>query len=144
MTFDHTPPPNWVAERAKCRIDLTFDALSQIVERDVTEMNTLSARRIRNYHFTIETNDDGLYPLLRVRRYPEGNPDGDDVQIVTFERRDEEICIKADGKNLRRAHLKWHNASASCRLFVNLDALADRPMEVWELSQEYLGPLFFD
>ena len=32
-------PPNWVAERAECKIDLLYDALCQVVQRDVAEAN---------------------------------------------------------------------------------------------------------
>ena len=144
MTFEHTPPPNWVVERAKCRIELTFEALVQIVERDVSEMNDLPMSRRRGYRFEVEINGEGLRPLLRVRRCLDSDTDRGDERTVTFECFDDWIGIKASGKNPRRASLKWHNASASCRLFVDLKELKDRPFEVWELSQEYLGPIFFD
>ena len=42
--LEHGQPPNWVAERAKCRLALIFEALSQLVERDVAEFNKVAPR----------------------------------------------------------------------------------------------------
>ena len=33
----------WVMDRARCSLDLVFDALIEIVERDVKDMNSLPA-----------------------------------------------------------------------------------------------------
>ena len=57
---DEESPPNWVLDRARCSLDLTFDALVEIVERDVQQMNSLPAKIRNGDQFCIERNGDGL------------------------------------------------------------------------------------
>ena len=52
-------PPNWVAERAECKIDLLYDALCQVVERDVAEANKLSPDLRGGFTYSVERNDEG-------------------------------------------------------------------------------------
>ena len=37
--IEHREPPNWVLGRSECTLNMTFEALVQIVNRDVDEAN---------------------------------------------------------------------------------------------------------
>ena len=134
-----SPPPNWVADRAKCNLDLIFESLAEVVKRDVDEMNKLSSKRRRNYQFSYEQNGEGVNPRLRVIRYPEGKPDADGCLYVTFEKSKVAIRIQQapDGATVL-AYPEWIEATSSCRLQIDGENL-----KVWNISQRFLGPLFF-
>lgn len=137
--IDHKPPPNWVVERAKCNLDLTFEALAEVVKRDVDEMNQLSPKRRRNYEFSFEQNGEGVTPRLRVIRYPEGEPDADGALYVTFEKSTSAIrIVQAPDGTAFLASPTWVESTSSCRLQIDGEGF-----QVWEISQRFLGPLFF-
>ena len=131
-------PPNWVAERAKCNLDLTFEALFQIVQRDVEEANKLSAKRRRGFAFRLEQNGEGIHPLFSVRRFPEDDQDSNDAKSVCFEKSINAIRISAQEDDML-AYPRWNKVSHSCKIF-----LKDQPHELWEISHIVLGPLFFE
>ena len=137
--IDHTSPPNWVAARAKCNLDLTFDALFQIIQRDVSEMNKLSETRRRGYSFDIEQNGEGLHPSIRVRRFPEQDPDGNKILWVTFTKSTAAIRIESPLGEVELAYPQWEESSCSCRLHID-----GKRYRAWEVCQRALGPLFFE
>ena len=139
--LEHRPPPNWVAERAKCNLELTFDALCQIVKRDVGEMNKLSPKRRRGHTFEFDECAAGPEPVLRVRRFPEGEPDSEDAHWVIFRQTINAIFVEpmiAPKETRYEVTPKWNAESGSCELFIGNDVL-----EVWQVSQRALSPLFF-
>ena len=137
--LNHEPPPNWVAERAKCNVDLVFEALAEVVRRDVGEVNKLSIKRRRGFAFRFEQSDEGQYPRLRVFRFREGEPDSDATLDVTFKKTINTIRVyQVPDRSPLVAYPRWIEKSATCRLYVD-----DASIKVWELSQRTLGPFFF-
>ena len=130
-------PPNWVAERAECKIDLLYDALCQVVERDVAEANKLSPDLRDGFTYSVERNDEGTMPLLRVYRSREGKPAGPAQPVATFSQSQASIHVTAKTGNFL-ARPEWVDQTRSC--FLSIDGT---PYKVWELSQRVLGPLFF-
>ena len=139
--INHQQPPNWVAEHApQCDLDLTFEALAQIVKRDVEEINNLPLEKRQGYSFALKYNGKGTCPLLRVSRFPEIPFYKRDDLCVTFMKSPEaiEICC-VDGDPLL-AYPKWDKSASSCKLYVKGQ---DGNYELWELSKMALKPLFF-
>ena len=141
---DHQPPPNWVAERARCNLDLTWESLIQVVQRDVVEANKIPTSVRGDYIFDIERNDEGTSPTLRVGRR---EADGHEYNgSVTFTKFPSSIIVSSPyfglthGTDVARitATPEWSEQTLSCRLHVN-----GEQHKVWELSQIVLGPLFF-
>ena len=131
-------PPNWVAERAECKIDLLYDALCQVVERDVAEVNKLPTDLRGGLTFSADRNDEGTMPLLRVYRSHEGASDSSAQAVATFAQLQASIHVTAEtGTFLARP--EWVDQTRSCLL-----SIEGAQYKVWELSQKILGPLFFE
>ena len=128
-------PPNWVAERAKCRIDLLFDALCQIVERDVTEFNQLPSSLRRGCTFTAACGDEGTTPVLRVYHVI----DNESQAVASFTPLRQGINIWVIDKGWQLAFPEWVEQTQSCLL-----SFDGERSKIWELSQRVLGPLFFE
>ena len=130
--------PNWVAERAECKIDLLYDALCQVVERDVAEANKLPPDLRGGFTYSAERNDEGTMPLLRVYRSHEGATDSSAQAVATFAQSQASIHVNAEtGRFLARP--EWADQTRSCLLSTD-----GTRYKVWELSQKVLGPLFFE
>ena len=129
-------PPNWVAEHAECKIDLLYDALCQVVERDVAEANKLPPDLRGGFTYSMERNGEGTMPLLRVYRSREGKPAGPAQPVATFSQSQASIHVTAEtGTFLARP--EWVDQTRSCLL-----SIGGTRCKVWELSQRVLGPLF--
>ena len=139
--LNHRPPPNWVAERAKCNLETTFEALCQIVKRDVDEMNKLSVKRRGGHAFRFDECAQGTEPFMRVRRFPEGDPDSESAHWITFRLTINAIIVEpmiAPQKTRYEVVPRWNEKAGSCELFIGDDVF-----EVWQVSQRALSPLFF-
>ena len=132
-------PPNWVAERAKCNLELIFEAFCQVLDRDVNEVNALPERQRRGRRFQLDVNVDGTRPIAEVREVcSTSNPDTHSA-FATFQRGDAAITIQASSlAHTVHARVRWDERTRACKLYVQ-----DDKYEVWELSQWVLGPLFF-
>ena len=135
----HQEPPHWVVERAKCNLEMIFEALCQVLERDVNELNELPERQRHGRRFLLAVNMDGPRPIAQVKQEHESNnPDGQQV-YARFERGDAAISIQASSlSHAEHARVRWDEGARSCKLYVG-----DIKYEVWELSQWVLGPMFF-
>ena len=131
-------PPNWVAERAECKIYLLYDALCQVVDRDVAEANKLPPDLRGGFTYSVERNDEGTMPLLRVHRSREGKPAGPAQSVATFAQSQASIHVTAKTGNFL-ACPEWVDQTRSC--FLSIDGTR---YKAWELSQRVLGPLFFN
>ena len=134
----HQPPPNWVAERAKCNLDLKFEALCQVVRRDVDEMNKLPCKIRRGYKFVIDENGEGTEPLFQVFRYPE---EENGPVRATFERSINSIrinSIQESGYTDLLVRPTWNKQALTCKLNIG-----GKSFETWEVSQKALGFIFF-
>ena len=132
-------PPNWVAERAKCNLELIFEALCQVLERDVNEVNALPERQRRGRQFQLNVNSDGMKPIAQVTQvHPTDNPDTQKA-YASFERADTVIVIQSSSlQRVFHARVRWNEQARSCKLYVEKDEY-----EVWGLSQWVLDPIFF-
>ena len=135
--LDHQQPPNWVAARAACKVDLLFEALCQVVNRDVAEVNKLSSDMRGGYMFAVGYNGDGTRPLLRVYRVAETSPN-DRRSIATFEQKRWDIRIQSRKDKGVVVATPWADEVGTCLLSVD-----GTRYRVWELSREVLAPLFF-
>lgn len=130
----HQQPPNWVAERAKCRIDIIFDALSQVVKRDVAEFNNL-VPSLRHQRTAVVRNGDGTHPMIRVCR---AEADGSE-STLTFTQEKTHIAVLAPDYN-QMLRPDWVGNPPSCLL---LDRRTDAQYKVWEVSRDALGFFLF-
>ena len=129
----HSLPPSWVSGRSECKLDLTFEALTQVVRRDVEEMNGLLASDRSDRTFRIDSNDEGVTPFFRVYAEPDG-------PSVTFDLKRSAIVIGTYEGNLF-VQPRWEPSASKCRLYVKNDG--NHPYEVWQISQLALIDLFF-
>ncbi|MCY4354283.1 MAG: hypothetical protein OXC09_05790 [Truepera sp.] len=136
---DFQEPPNWVAKRGECNLELIFEVLSQVVTRDVAEANKLPAESRQGFQFKVERNGEGITPMLRVSRFVGGNPAAPDRYHVTFEKSVLTIRVHRPPSTPLLARPEWDDEAQSCRLYID-----ERPYKVWEVSQRVLGPLFFE
>ena len=126
--------PNWVAERAKCRVDLIFESLCQIVVRDVKEANKLPVGLRHGRTFTLDMADEGTAPIAQVSR----TVNGERETIATFELEGEVVKVVVMDGGVNRAHLEWDEASRKCLLTVGGETFA-----LWRFSQRMLNIGFF-
>jgi hypothetical protein len=134
--IDQEQPPNWVAERAACRIDLMFDALWQIVERDVADFNKLLPNLRCRRTASVARNGDGTCPMIRVYRAEEGGAES----TLTYTLHDTTITIKHHGKKDNRIGVAWDPDTHFCLL---ADKETEELFKVWQLSERSLEPFLF-
>ena len=134
----HTPPPEWVTGRANCRADLKFEALWQIVERDVAEFNNLpEEKRPDGRLFDFIENGEGVTPVLHVEQRGAGNPGS--RRSVSFGLTNGSIRIKGVGSDFTVTP-KWAARERECRCYIDGK---HQPTELWDVSRLALEPLFF-
>ena len=120
--------PNWVRGRAECNLRMTFDALSQIIERDVAEANKVFGDR----QFKYERSDEGIRPLMYVSEIG-----ADEGVGVKFEISRTAIRINGAGVQF---YIRPRWDGDKCQMHVNGESHAH---ELWEISQRALSHLFF-
>ena len=129
--LNHQPPPNWVRGRADCNLDMTFEALHEIVKRDVEEFNGLPKSKRRGRTFRVCDNTEGCVPKFMVA------PECEGPARVIFSLEETAIRINGGGVHFY-VRPRWDGTR--CRMHVNDDK---RPSEIWELGQAALEVLFF-
>ena len=132
----HEQPPSWVEKRATCRIDLIFEALSQILERDVDEFNSLLPNLRHQRTASVAQNGDGTHPLIRVYRAEENGSE----TILTFTLHGTTISIQTPGKEGAMLGVAWDTVTRSCLL---VDKETEDRFKVWQVSERSLGPFLF-
>ena len=142
--------PNWVKRQAACQINTVFEALLKNVQRDVDVINKLPAKERRSRKYVYEKQDEETSAVYRT---DEGGHrlltvEDSDVEVaVIFEKYafDKRIKIRQDimGRNLisQVITLRWNAEKLSCGLIWSGE---DPLLEVWQVSQKALAPLFFD
>ena len=130
--IEHKPPPNWVVGRADCNLDMTFEALHEIVKRDVAAFNGLYERKRQGRTFRVLDNTEGCRAKFKVE--PEADVDHPPHVLFTLEK----TAIRINGGGVQFfVRPLWDGER--CRLRRNDDA----DYEVWEISQAALANLFF-
>ena len=140
MTLDKESPHDWISEIAGCDLDLTFNALYQVLKRDVEIANDLPAKKRRNYKFKLERNGEGTSYVLRIMRAAEGRDEWDHENKVEFDLYANTVRLDCPSLNngFTMIYPKWDNETSSCKLYIN-----DKHMKVWEISRLALQPLIF-
>lgn len=127
-----------MAERAKCRVDLIFEALAQVVQRDVEEANKLPASLRRDRVFAAEMNTDGTHPLLRVYRTVKDATEA----IASFEQREQAILVQRGRESCQAVYPEWPEDGKTCVLVMRA-TFRQEFLDVWRLSQWALSEEFF-
>ena len=130
--------PRWVTERAKCNLDSRFEVLTQIVERDVKDMNSLTSQQRQGDTFTFELCVGGTRPFILVQRVQGDGDPHNPLIYARFEKRMRSILIQTPTESLLVYPVWVGDRLQSCVLSANGDHIKE-----WELSQQVLGPLFF-
>ena len=128
----HNEPPRWVQGRAECRVDFKFEALRQIVERDVADFNGLNDGQRFGRRFNFTSNGEGTHPFFTVEEQA-----GD--MRVSFKLKGQSIRVNGGGQFFSLYPL-WNAADRTCKLYKRDN---ERPFDVWEISQMALHPIFF-
>ena len=116
---------------------MKFQALVQILDRDVEEFNGLPADKRRKRSFSIVSNGEGVHPIVRVE---EENFEGPgNLPSVSFTMSDAAIRVNGGGVQFYVKPV-WNPGLNACRLHING---RDTPHEAWEISQQALSNLFF-
>ena len=129
--------PNWVAERAKCNLDLVFMAIRDIVERDVKEINNVE--REKRHDFTFELQNGPKPGPQRFGVIRKRTNQGGTSNYVHFTQFATGIEIEDFNEEKFQVVAEWDEQKASCRLKVN-----DVILEPWQVSQKVLASFFFD
>ena len=130
--MNHESPPNWVRGRADCNIDMKFEALAQIVERDVTEFNGLYERHRQGRTCQVQASTEGCRPQFRV----ELDADVANPPNVLFSLGPTAIRVNGGGVQF---YIRPRWDGQRCRMYLN----DKEAIELWEISQTALENLFF-
>ncbi len=137
--IEHREPPRWVTERGKCSISAKFDALAEIVERDVTEANALTPKLRSGRTFEYVERPDGIYRQFEVQRWKGSENEGGGI----FRELEAAIGFVYHPSVKRTEYFiapEWDGEESACVLRIEGE---DRAYEVWEISQRFLGSLIF-
>ena len=129
--LDHKPPPNWVERRANCDLAVVFEALHQIVQRDVEVAQKLPVERRGGCSFEIKTSIQGTRPLFGVVK---NSADGSFLETVLFERRENHIEISSDVC----VRARWDESTGECRFVID-----EQAYELWQISEKSSWPIVF-
>lgn len=140
MTLDKESPHNWIAEIAECDLDLAFNALYQVLKRDVDYANDLPAKKRRNFKFKLERNGEGITPTIRITRQIEGKAEIDHNNVIEFDLHGNAVRLDCPHLNngFTKIYPKWDNETSSCKLYID-----DKQMKAWEISKLALQPFIF-
>ena len=130
--------PRWVKGRADCNVALNFEALKDIVKRDVGDINSLPEENLKGFKFEFQAAADGLF-YFRVYRVHHDRHRYCEPDFVTITKGVSSIDFEGNGdfKDFQ-ADPKWDEKNCACRMYVD-----NQPFELWELSQKALSSLFF-
>ena len=130
--IEHKPPPNWVVGRADCNLDMTFEALHEIVKRDVAAFNGLYERKRQGRTFRVHDSTEDCRAEFKV----EQEADAEHPPHVLFTLEKTAIRINGGGVQFFVRPL-WDGERCYLRRG------GDANYEVWEISQAALENLFF-
>ena len=132
-----TGPVNWIKARADCNLDLSFDALRSVVQRDVGIANdTPSLTAQDTISFAFQHEDQGVVPTFIVRRTIRDKPAGE----ARFAQHPQKIEVDFGSGSEERFSVSalWDAEHCKCRLLMD-----GKPCEIWEISRRALEWLFF-
>ena len=137
--------PNWVAERAKCNLDVTFTTLTQIVKRDVAEMMNIPSSQREGREFRVDEKENG-HPIVEVLQSHELK-DREEALCSFMQHHDAIIVSSSKLKAAFKVIPRWGMQTNQCRFVIQLPGEEDCEIgqdELWKISRKVLGPLFFE
>ena len=123
---------NWVSRRYSCNGQSIFDSLHRRAALDVKRINAA----IRKDRFAISSDGNGNFVVCL--------SDNEITRRSTFQLSETGIVVvtvENEGRaavSMKISH-SWDVKTATCQLTVDGEIL-----ELWEISQRALGPLFFE
>ena len=133
----HEEPPKWVEGQAKCRGDLKFEALRQLIERDVRAFNELpESCRDDDRAFELIENIEGTYPVIHVEQRNAGSGRAVIFKLAVHNQ------IRIEGSSQHLVQVRWCAKTQKCVLRLTGDP-TKRNYEPWEISELALSPLLF-
>ena len=138
MSSQSKKPPSWVLGRNSCRADLKYEAIHQLIKRDMNEFaNILIEDRQDGRKFKLVENDEGVTPVYHVEQH---GVDCEREVTFTLAGRDR---ISVEGYVNLKVIVRWCAKSKACVLRIEGDN-TQKAYEPWEIVQLALEPLFFD
>lgn len=136
MSTNH---PNWVAERAKCHMGLLFEALRNIVIKDVDRRKEEAANpQWRGEFHYAKYGDDP--PAFTVENFNQGS------YLFTYSLDSDAIFITSQREKLYTISTRWDAEQSRCQIVVASPAGSSREFphaELWKAVQYVLEPFFF-
>ena len=130
---------HWVMEQGNCTIEYQFQALVQIVKRDIEEMNEFPTAVRRDYTFQPHDDDDRVRPMLTVQRYRTPD-DPQDICRFMLDRQARDIVVTPHDRPQFQVVVRWSESDRTCHLYIKGE---DTPSLLWQISQRALAPQFF-
>ena len=137
---------NWVKLVADCNIDTVFENLIEAVKKGAKAMSDLPPEKLGNVQYACGKQNGTLAFIVRKdenkNRISSDEYPTDQVVLVkdAAERRIRIHLNSKDDPIHQSFALRWNVEKQVCELV--LDGNADRSLEVWQVSQEALVPLF--
>ncbi len=134
-------PENWIERRAACNVKAVFAELCQRLAADVENMD-------RRYRVDPEVNRDKVFGFEQKtpqRAVVWGQSVSGMTEVVfQVDRQHDQITIDGPSRPgtgvSHQVTCRWNADTASRALFLN----EEKPVEIWEISEQALSPLFFD
>ena len=126
------PDINWVSRRYSCNGQSIFDSLRRRIKLDVQRIN--SAVGVERFSITSDGNGDFVACLKAEEITRRAAFQLSETGIVV-------VTVESEGRlppPLKISH-KWDVKTATCQLTIDGEIV-----ELWEISQRALGPLFFE
>lgn len=143
------PAPHWVAMRAACQVEAVYEDILKAVQEDVAAMNKLPAqeRMNRQYKYKRHRGDQAGVSVADEYGDIATNYSRTVPMSVIFAKDANGRCIQIQQKITRPGEdegvtPRWNAEKQSCELIWGDDT--NHPLEVQQVSQKALEPLFFD
>ena len=140
MTLDKEAPHDWISEIAGCDLDLTFNALFDVLKRDIEIANKLPPKKRRYFTFKLERNGEGITPTIRITRQVKSPLETNPENVAEFDLYGNAVRLESPllKERLTKIYPRWDNETSSCKLYIN-----DKHVKVWEISRLALQPVIF-
>ena len=127
-------PPNWVKARADCNLELSFQALREVAERDVSIANGIDSITRNRFAFFLQNEEGSHIPTFCVDRREGNRP----VDKVLFKMYPQEITVHNSQGAKFCVTAVWDERNCRCNLLIDDDSY-----EIWQISRKALEPIFF-
>ena len=134
---EFSPPAQLGCSAPTATTDLTFEALAEIVQRDVGEINKVDSRKRGGYVFHFRKQEGSLSGKFQVSRTRNEYPT--DPEGVLFSQKPASIVVTLKDDTQIEVAVEWDEASSSCKT-----KIGGVPCELWQISEKALADFFFN